>query len=248
MEKFIGLLKEIVSFLKTHGIDGVIWILVLLCFLGITMPELPDGFKQFFNANTSVIFFGMALLKILTPKKEKVENKLTFQEECKERFTANSNIKTELARLKSDIQADRVYIMEYHNGKSNAGTNMPFLYVDMTFEETGMINNFVNHEYQNMNTSIFNFPEYIANNLWFIGDTKKLVDVDLKIAHRMEDNKVKYCAAILLKNKNNLVGILGASFNKCPLLEDEKILQIMSIYSQTICSHLTPNSNNEKKN
>lgn len=250
MEKIlVNLGKEIVSLVKNYGADAVWWLVVLLYFIGIVYPDFSVVMLS--NPN-NVLILGLVYLGVryFNSKKTKDENTKQnedFQTECKERFLANVNIKTELARLKSDIQADRIYIMEYHNGKSNAGSNMPFLYVDMTYEETGMRTDFISQECQNMNTSIFNFPEYMAKNLWFIGDTKQLVDVDFKIAHRMEDNNVKYCAAILLKNKNNLVGILGASYNDTPKIEDAKILQIMSIYSQTICGHLIPNSFYDKK-
>lgn len=61
-----------------------------------------------------------------------------------------------------DLNCDRAFIMEGHNGKANA-SGLGFYYVDMTYERCRRttLDNSIYWQYKNMPTSIFPFFNYL---------------------------------------------------------------------------------------
>ena len=55
-------------------------------------------------------------------------------EAVKARLNADPKIRSYLLEMKDELDADRAYILETHNGGTNLA-NLPFLYVDLTYAE-----------------------------------------------------------------------------------------------------------------
>ena len=91
--------------------------------------------------------------------------------------TEGTNIRNEvspkvnnvLLKMMYELNADRVCVLEMHNGKENP-TSLPFIYCDMTYEETRGKTPYVSEEYENLNMSKFTFPTYLWKNRYFSGD------------------------------------------------------------------------------
>ena len=75
------------------------------------------------------------------------------------RLENNPKIAKVLTKMLYDLKADRVSILEMHNGKENP-TSLPFVYCDMTYEETKDRIPFVAEEYEQMNMSKYLFFPY----------------------------------------------------------------------------------------
>lgn len=153
------------------------------------------------------------------------------------RFESSQKVSTELLKLRYETGAERAYVAEYHNGKENS-TNLPFIYADVTHEEVGNSHVYVSDEYQNMNVSLYTFPFYMADNYYFCGTVDELEAIDPKIAHRFQDNGVKFCAMQILTNKGTIIGILGVSYMEIPTIDKLTIQLKLSQHGQNIGGYL----------
>lgn len=227
MKNIIELWKEIVLLVREHGVDAVYWIVVLSYVVGIIFPDLSS---EIISAN-NILVLGIIWLGVkFTSRKE------NFTIEQKNRFKSNKLVKEGLLKLKCDTYADRVFIFEGHNGKENASL-LPFYYMDMTYEMVNT-NHFINSEYQNLNTSLYDFWEYITEKYYFVGTVEELIKIDPKLGHRLQDDGAKYLATIILKSDGILLGVLGCSFLDMPKLDKGDIQSKLSVYSQDIASNL----------
>jgi hypothetical protein len=246
MEKlFTTLLPEIVALVKNYGLEAIIWILLVVCFLGGTMDYLP---KEYFNTNNGLIITLLYyIVKSANTKKKIVISKQDETEEMKIRMQANNDVNLNLLKLKYEVDAERAFVMEFHNGRISLN-GIPFLYLDMSYEKCTDGHTYVSDDYQNLNTSLYAFPSYMVEKCYFAGTMEELEEIDPKIAHRMLDNGVGYCAAILLKKNGNLIGILGVSYKEHELpMSREEVHTKLSIYAQDITDSLDAESFKRKQ-
>ena len=135
------------------------------------------------------------------------------------------------------MNADRVSVLEMHNGKENP-TGLPFKYCDMTYEETMDSIHYVSEEYEDINMSRFKFPDYLYKHRYFVGSPKELYDIDKKLAMKLESNDVQYFGIIILKNSQE-IGFLMVSYNDIPSnIENHDIHILLSDYAQEIGYYL----------
>jgi hypothetical protein len=162
-------------------------------------------------------------------------------------MSANNDVNNVLEKLKLETQAQRTFVMEYHNGRISLN-GIPFLYIDMTYEKCVPGMTYVSGEYQNLNTSLYMFPCYMMEKGYFSGTMHELESIDPKIAHRMQDNGIGYSAIIMLKKNGNLIGLLGASYTgDMPTIDKEELHTKLSIYAQDVTDSLDTESFNKKK-
>lgn len=152
------------------------------------------------------------------------------------RKEVNPKVTKSMTKLLYKMNADRVCVLEMHNGKENP-TSLPFIYCDMTYEETKDSVSYISEEYVDLNMSKYTFPEYLYKHRYFIGDVDKIYSIDKKLALRLEANGVEYCGIILLRT-NIDIGFLMISFLHKPTLSDDNILAELSYYVQEIGSYL----------
>ena len=138
-----------------------------------------------------------------------------------------------MTKLLYELNADRVSIMEMHNGKENP-TNLPFIYCDMTYEETRDMIPYIADEYEDLNMSKYTFPAYVFKKRYFVGTIDELYEIDRKLATRLEANKIGYFGIVVLRNEKE-IGYLMVSFeNKPDNLEDHDIHVALSDYAQQL--------------
>lgn len=210
------------------------------------------GMKKMFQALflvASVVCFVMFV--------NAVDNQHIIEEWLKrepEKHEVGANIRREvtpqinkaLVRMLYAIEGDRVSVLEMHNGKENP-TSLPFLYCDMTYEETRDKIPFVSDEYIDLNMSKFNFITYIYENRFFIGSLEDIYHIDKRLAMRLELNDVKYCG-IMLIHTNIDIGFLMVSYTSEPTINDNKIFAELSYYAQEIGTYLDYTKQIENKN
>ena len=240
MEKIVGLIKDIVALFKIYGIDSVYWLIVVFYAVGIAFPQYSHDMVNASNIIVlGIIWIGVKLMNGTSKETHNLQNK--------KRLNSSVEVRHNLRQLLEETHADRAYIMEYHNGKENP-TFLPFIYLDMTFEETVNKNmNFIHNEYQNMNVSLFSLPFYMAEHYVFTGPVTELLDIDQKVGRRYEDHGTKYCSLILLKSEGIMIGIMGISYKEIPTMSKEEIQAKMAIYAQDISNYLDLAKCNVKK-
>lgn len=148
------------------------------------------------------------------------------------------NIKPEvdeiLNRTISYLNADRIFVIELHNGTNNTA-GLPFIYGEMTYEEVRNNVYHIDEDYISVNLSRFNFPLYLRQNRIFYGTIDELKKIDDKLAARMSANDVTYFGIISMHGINNELGYFGISYcgNNKPASE-ENIIEQLTICSQKL--------------
>ena len=164
-----------------------------------------------------------------------------------------TNIRTEISpkvnnsllKLMYELDADRVSVLEMHNGKENP-TSLPFIYCDMTYEHTKGKLPYVSEEYEDLNMAKFTFPYYIYDHKYFIGSIEEVFEIDKRLAMRLDMNNVKYMGIIIIRGTND-IGFLMVSFNEKPEITDEVIRENLSYYVQEVGAYLDYHVQNERK-
>lgn len=231
MEKIYFMLKELIVLIKNYGIDAVYWIMVICYVIGIVYPQMAHDVLS----PSNIVVLGIVYLGVKFFNSGIFRND-TLSLENKHRKKANTLIKTELLKMKSEAFADRAFIFEGHNGINNA-SNLAFYFMNMNYEIVNT-NHYISSEYVNLSTSIYDFPDYIAEKLYFVGTIDKLIEIDPRLGHRFQDDNVKFLACTLLKSNGVIIGILGVTYLNEPKLTNGEILAKLAVYAQDISNYL----------
>lgn len=148
-----------------------------------------------------------------------------------------------LLKLLIETNADRVFVIEMHNGSNNP-TGLPFVYGEITYEQvmndsTPMIAD----EYGNINLSRYQFASHVFRNEIFKGDINDLCKIDQKLGSRMKENSVKYIYMVSITGNNTDIGFLGVTYldNNISKDQDGKVINtsqklaiLLDLYKNTI--------------
>ena len=164
-----------------------------------------------------------------------------------------SNIRTEISpkvnssllKLMNECDADRVSVLEMHNGKENP-TSLPFIYCDMTYEHTRGKIPYISEEYEDLNMAKFTFPYYIYDHKYFVGSIDKIFEIDKRLAMRLEINDVKYVGIIFIRGTSD-IGFLMVSYLDQPTISDEDIKENLMFYVQEVGAYLDYQVQSERK-
>lgn len=158
--------------------------------------------------------------------------------------TEGTNIRTEISpkvnnsmlKLMYELEADRVSVLEMHNGKENP-TSLPFIYCDMTYEHTRDKIPYISEEYEDLNMAKFTFPYYLYEHKIFIGSLEEIYEIDKRLAMRLELNNTKYIGIIIVRGSED-IGFLMVSYMEKPEITDEKIHDCLIYYVQEVGAYL----------
>lgn len=115
LDKGIGWLQKLLNLQKRYGFFSIIKGLFLL-FL--------SGYIIFFALNPKYLLDRMS--EITTAQHDHLVNT---------RLSADSNIRHILSKMIFTTNADRAWLIEFHNGSKNLTTGLPFLFGSMRIEE-----------------------------------------------------------------------------------------------------------------
>ena len=140
------------------------------------------------------------------------------QEQMDLRNVNNQKIQHILDKSLYKIGADRITILELHNGTESIG-GLPFTKCSATFEvmDDGIIP--IAQQYQDQQLSLIPFSHYLAENGYFCGNLKELETIDRGLYHRMASNGTTHFAACLIEGVEKPLAFLFVSFNG-PLSDD----------------------------
>lgn len=170
-------------------------------------------FKTIMGAITFVIFSYLAYIAVnpqeMFERYDKyIEEKHVYSNEY--RMKSIPLIRSYLNQLAFETSADRAFIIEYHNGKSNA-SGLQWLYGDMTFVNDSIDD--VSDEYQNVSLTKYPiFYELYKDGLW-IGDMDELREIDPKFTLKLQVNDVERVGLYMIYGSDLCqIGILGVSY------------------------------------
>lgn len=162
------------------------------------------------------------------------------------RNDVNPKVNTEILKLLYESGADRVSVLEMHNGKENP-TSLPFKYCEMTYEQTRDGIPYISEEYSNLNMSKYMFANYVYQKKIFLGDVSDIRDIDKKLEMMLSLNDVK-CFGVILLNTNVEIGFLVVSYNNEPEISKEELTSKLIRSSQIISNLLDYTKQVELKN
>lgn len=136
------------------------------------------------------------------------------------------------------VEADRVFVLEMHNGTNNTA-GLPFLYVEMTYCQVAEGIHHIDEDYINLNLSRFDFPLFLEEKHHWYGSIEELRKIDSKLALRLEANGAKYFAIMTIQGVKNELGYFGVSFTHDVSIENtDRLMMTLTSATQKISTLL----------
>lgn len=192
LDKGIGWLQKLLNLQKKYGFSSILKGLFIL---------LVAGYVVFFALNPKYLI-------------ERVTNIQTEQHDklVSSRLEADSQIRRILSKAIFTANADRTWLIEFHNGSKNLATRLPFLFGSMRIEEVrdGIMN--VDEDYSDFSLSKYKLIVKVLEDGFFYGDIEKVKEVDERLYYKMKSNNISEVALLTLFDGEKPIGILGFSF------------------------------------
>lgn len=219
VDKVITLMERVRGFIDKYGLKGTFTTL-LTVFIAACV-----GYYAF---NPGVILEQAQQIQIER-----------HNEAVKARLNADPKIRSYLLEMKDELGADRTYILETHNGGTNL-TNLPFLYVDLTYAEPRSNFSWLEREYTNLRLSRYPWANYIFNHGFWFGSISDIEEIDSELNQRLSKEGVSYMGMVMMYGEDSMPsGTLGVVYeNDGDRPNDVEVLKIMQKYSNIISSLL----------
>ena len=227
VDKVITLMERVRGFIDKYGLKGTFTTL-LTVFIAACV-----GYYAF---NPGVILEQAQQIQIER-----------HNEAVKARLNADPKIRSYLLEMKDELDADRAYILETHNGGTNLA-NLPFLYVDLTYAEPRSNLSWLEMEYNNLRLSRYPWANYIFNHGFWFGSISDIEEIDLELNQRLSKEGVSYMGMVMMYGEDSMPsGTLGVVYeDDGDRPNDVEVLKIMQKYSNII-SNLLENKAEQKR-
>lgn len=131
------------------------------------------------------------------------------------RLQNNKKLHILVEKLMYRVNADRVLVLELHNGlSSNAG--LPFAKCSATYEALNDNVQPISDQYQDVNLSLIPFATELFNNHYWCGNTDELQEIDKALSYRMLSNNTSHFAACVIEGIDKPLAFLFVSFEVLP--------------------------------
>ena len=118
------------------------------------------------------------------------------------------------------IGADRIVLLELHNGANGEG-GLPFYKCSATYESINDGVYPVSSQYQSVNLSLMPFATYLFQNRYFYGNIEDIADIDRALYYKMASNSAKRVYATVIEGVDKPIAFLFVTFQN-----DEEIGEI----------------------
>lgn len=197
IEKGIGFLQRLIALQNKYGFFSIIKGLFIL---------LLSGYVVFFALNPTYLL-------------DKIENVKTEQHEdaIAKRIKSDTEVRLILERLLNKSEAGRSWLIEFHNGNSNLGSGLPFLFGSMRLETTkdGILG--VEEEYADFSLSRYPLLAKVLEDGFFYGSIEDIKPLDQKLYFKMKSNNVTEVALLAIYKGTAPLGIVGLTYCNTPM-------------------------------
>lgn len=192
IDKGMGWLQKMLNLQNKYGFFSIIKGLFLL-FLA--------GYVVFFALNPKYL-----LERVTTIQTEQHDNLV------RSRLAADSDIRLILSKTMHNTNADRAWLIEFHNGNKNLTTGLPFLFGSMRIEETQDSIPNVDEDYADFSLSKYKLIAKVLDEGFFYGNIKDVQSIDKRLYYKFQSNDINEIALLTIYNENKPAGIVGLSF------------------------------------
>lgn len=235
----LGFLEKVIKIINKYGLFKVFQ---ALCVIGIFVYLMYNA-HNIGNVVKGIVQNEMEL------HNEKMEQEHSDAIEVRQKI--KPKIDQALTETLQKLNADRVFVMELHNGNNNT-SGLPFVYGEMTYEEVRSGMTHIDDDYINLNLSRFSFPLFLEKEHMWQGSIDELSKIDDKLAKRLSSNDVTYLAIAHISGVNNLIGYFGVSYCSNKNIKSSKeITTQLTMTTQRLAilldANRVPDSNNTEK-
>lgn len=187
----ISWIERLFNFIKKAGIQNIL-ITIMILFLVVVAGQAvfnPEG---------------------LVKKFERIVSE-QHTESVMKRLNNEPAIRQNLIALRAELNADRAYILETHNGGTNLA-GLPFLYVDLTYAEPKSAYQWLESEYKNVRLSRYPWATELYQNSFYAEPVEYLETLDPELYYRLKNENVVYMAAIMMYGTYNPSGVIGVVY------------------------------------
>lgn len=127
------------------------------------------------------------------------------------RLEHNEKLHILTEKLLYKVNADRVLLLELHNGNTGLG-GFPFAKCSATYEalNDGIVP--VADQYQELNLSLMPFAHKLFQEGYWCGDTQDLKEIDKALCYRMLGNDTSHFAGIVIQGIDKAIAFLFVKF------------------------------------
>ena len=136
-------------------------------------------------------------------------------ERIEQRLQTNEKIHLACEKLMYKVGADRVMLLELHNGGTNIA-GLPFLKASCIYEAMNEGVYPIADQYQQQQLSLIPFSSYLAQHTHWCGDVDELQAIDKTLYYRMVSNGTEHFAAKCIHGVNTPVAFIFVSFKEVP--------------------------------
>lgn len=213
----LNLVDPIIKFIKNFGFARTIGYLVVFACVTFTAVSI-------FNIDNTI--------QNAIDKNQQVQ--IEAHDRAVERRYANSpKIDQILNEVLYKYGADRVCVVEMHNGTKNVA-GLPFIYGEMTYEvcREGILP--VDADYTQFNLSRLSFPTFMFEHNAFCGGMSDLSRIDEKFAERLLVNNSTYLCGYTLHGSETVIGYFGVIWCGGKPEETSQLMKDLSAYAQKL--------------
>lgn len=192
LNKGIGWLQKLLSLQKKYGFFSIVKGLFLL-FL--------SGYIVFFALNPKYLLDRM--VEISTEQHDQLVTT---------RLSADSDIRHILSKMIFTTNADRAWLIEFHNGSKNLTTGLPFLLGSMRLEEVRDSIQNVDEDYADFSLSKYKLISKVLDDGYFYGGIEDVHKIDQRLYYKFQSNDINEIALLTLYDGEKPAGIIGLSF------------------------------------
>ena len=192
IDKGMGWLQKMLNLQNKYGFFSIIKGLFLL-FLA--------GYVVFFALNPKYL-----LERVTTIQTEQHDNLI------RSRLAADSDIRLVLSKTMHNTNADRAWLIEFHNGSKNLTTGLPFLFGSMRIEETQDSIPNVDEDYADFSLSKYKLIAKVLDDGFFYGNIEDVQSIDKRLYYKFQSNDINEIALLTIYNEDKPAGIVGLSF------------------------------------
>lgn len=192
IDKGMGWLQKMLNLQNKYGFFSIVKGLFLL-FLA--------GYVVFFALNPKYL-----LERVTTIQTEQHDNLV------RSRLAADSDIRLILSKTMHNTNADRAWLIEFHNGNKNLTTGLPFLFGSMRIEETQDSIPNVDEDYADFSLSKYKLIAKVLDEGFFYGNIKDVQSIDKRLYYKFQSNDINEIALLTIYNEDKPAGIVGLSF------------------------------------
>ena len=157
-----------------------------------------------------------------------------------QRIDVQSDIMNNLRWLITQTECKRAFVIEMHNGVNNP-SGLPYLYGEMTYEETNDSIPYIADMYQKITLSTYKIGVFVHQKYEWFGTLEEVMHQDKKLYNILKNNNVTHFGVITLSKHKCDVGFLIVTFTDKTISDERKkhIIGCLSKYGNYIANDLT---------